>query len=1781
MHTHTSSTRIQTWIRALLLVLMALLPDILIAQTNGMAATSVLGQTSFTANSSNGGGTVSGTVFNSPRDMVIDATTGKLFIIDINNNRVLRYTSVQAQQSGGSAEAVFGQANLTSNGAATTAGGLNGPAGLAIDGSGNLYIADRSNSRVLRYANAATAASGTTATAVFGQPNMTSGTANQGGTTTASTLNIPVGLAIDGSGNLYVADAGNNRVLRYANAATATNGTAATVVFGQLNMTSGFANQGGAISSNTLSAPFGLAIDGSGNLYVADQANNRVLRYANAATAMNGATASAVFGQPGVTSGNANNGGPSASTLSGPYSVSLDTFGNLYVADANNHRVLRYANAATATTSNPGPVATVVLGQQDFSSNSINRGGAPSASSLHFPRGVVTDASQNLYVADANNNRVLRFLLATTATASPTTVNFGTNFVGGATTTQSVTIAYASVSGNENFTYTLGGNTAGYTLTPTTLSTSGGTSVFNHTITISLNPTVATTQNAVLWVNRVLSGTTLATIPLSGNIFPVTTLTVSPSSLNLGTVTQFETSSDQTLTLTFNNIRAGERVTYSLTNDGGGAYTILNTNTGFTTTASQTVFTTTVTIRLNSNFTIGTKTGVLRISTNSSTTPTDIALNGSIAGINVSFTSTSLDFGNVILGAGYATTATRTVTMTWSNARVPTDITMTTTGSMFSREANFQLTTATGTRTITATYNPIAFGTHTGTLTITGGNPPALAMSRAKGSEDEIMAPANNAFTQDISLTGRAVPPPPVAPTISISNITSVGFIVSWNAPANTDSYRIDIATDANFANLAVNNASVNTTNYTATTLIGNTTYWARVRSVNGQGTSGNSNVVSALTIPGTVSVLSSNNLTSSTATLNWSAPSGDVGSYQIDVSLNAAFSSFVSGFSNLTVNGTSQAISGLTPGTPYFWRVRGVNATGISANSTVQNFTTLLPPVITSFSPTTIGQGQTLTLTGANYLAPMSIVIGGTTITATVISAGQATAVIPSTIVGVQSVGATTAGGSTTSSATLMVVAPPVISAVTWSSTVAGSTVAFTLNGSNFLNGNVTLTEYISEGIDAGTPAVNQWITSQSATQIILTLPINRVRIAGQYVFAVSNIAGTGRFQVAYVPPPILTSITPSSIGVGATRAAQQPIILTLIGQNIVDVTAPGLVPLYLIPQLRISGVNGDNASSQNIRDLVLNPFDITTRTNTFQVLLPSSLFGTIGNYTITLTTAGGSTSQTVSVVQDRFTVSGTLQRTDIVGAVSNATGTASTDMTGITVELSGTGFITRTQATATDGTYRFTDVPAGAYNVAYRSERFAITPSSRPLVMARDTVLSNLNEVRLLGYAISGVVSIVRGDGAVSVTQAEINYINTSGNTSASANGRVMSNAQGSFIIGNIPSGTYRIIPSSANGVFAPITVTITDRDRVINPLFLRGASVRSSFISTNVAVAGSANISSATDEFRNIPANATGGTVVISRISNSSDLVLTTRPTVNVVMNRDRGYEPIVLEARATPLDEKQLDGITQVAQERILRLGDTVALNDVQNGRVVYRPRGTQSQTDTISFNISYIVGGTTSVNTVITMRFNVAERPPRITAQTSLPEVRAFAGERPGVQWFISDLQGNFDFAGIDSARVVSAVSSNEGLIPRDNLTFSQFSRGRWLLTMQTRSNTTGTAIITANFAVNFNGFTEATTQSVRLVVTPASSVIIPVNTVIESMSPNPASEQVQIRFAGKRTEDTRITLINALGQTVQTQTAIRGSEGMVLDVSGLSSGTYRMVIHGSKGIATLPMVVVR
>ena len=377
---------------AVVFAVTACLPQRLYAQfwANDQSASFVIGQTGFGLNASS----VTATGLNQPwGGVVIDPATGKVFVCDLSNNRILRYPSGAAMTNGAAAEAVLGQPNFTQNSNGLSATTLWQPAGMAMDAAGNLWVADERNNRVLRYANAATIASGSAASTVLGQANFTS--SNIGfPNVTASSMYEPFSVFCIGT-TLWVADTGPDRVLRFENAASLANGAAASAVFGQPDLTT-FSTSDSYASG--LGPPMQIYVDGADNLWVADFVENRVVMFPNATTAANNEAATLVLGQPDF---NGSAAGSTATTFNSPIGVYGDRDGTIYVSDYGNNRILIFANAASLSN---GAAATYVLGQTDF----VSTGTGDNANQLNGPTFLFVGTS--LLAADATNNRVLNWI---------------------------------------------------------------------------------------------------------------------------------------------------------------------------------------------------------------------------------------------------------------------------------------------------------------------------------------------------------------------------------------------------------------------------------------------------------------------------------------------------------------------------------------------------------------------------------------------------------------------------------------------------------------------------------------------------------------------------------------------------------------------------------------------------------------------------------------------------------------------------------------------------------------------------------------------------------------------------------------------------------------------------------------------------------------------------------------------------------------------------------------------------------------------------------------------------------------------------------------------------------------------------------------------------------------------------------------------------------------------------------------------------------------------------
>ena len=300
------------------------------------------------------------------------SSTQNLLIADTVNNRVLIFNG--PLRDGESAGTVLGQADFASAVPTTTATGLYSPVGAITDAQGNIWVSDWGGSRVLEYKQPI--ADGMAASLVIGQ---TSFTANA--QSTASTgLSTPHGIIFDKSGNLWIADSSNNRILEFA--APFSTGMSASLTLGQATFGTNMCTQ----SSSSLCYPTDLAFDASGNLWAVDCNNNRILEYMPPFTI--GQSAALVLGQAGF---NSNLLGSGTNGLNYPWGIAIDSVGNVWVSDGLNWRVLKFSPPFSN-----GQAADLILGFPDFTTT-VN---SNPQSSLSNPRGVAFDGNGWLYVAD-------------------------------------------------------------------------------------------------------------------------------------------------------------------------------------------------------------------------------------------------------------------------------------------------------------------------------------------------------------------------------------------------------------------------------------------------------------------------------------------------------------------------------------------------------------------------------------------------------------------------------------------------------------------------------------------------------------------------------------------------------------------------------------------------------------------------------------------------------------------------------------------------------------------------------------------------------------------------------------------------------------------------------------------------------------------------------------------------------------------------------------------------------------------------------------------------------------------------------------------------------------------------------------------------------------------------------------------------------------------------------------------------------------------------------------
>jgi sugar lactone lactonase YvrE len=313
-------------------------------------------------------GTGSTARFSHPASLAVDAA-GNVYVADTNNNTVREITSGGLVTTFAGTAGSAGSTDGTGSAARFTS--LNGS---AVDGSGNVYVADTYNSTIRKITAAGVV---TTLAGTAGSAGSTNATGS------AARFNSPFAVAVDAAGNVYVADTYNSTIRKITAAGVVTTlaGTAGT--FGAADGT------GGAAS---FYYPTGIAVDAAGNVYVADTYNSTIRKITAAGVVT---TFAGTAGSIGSTDGTG-----SAARFNFPFSLAVDSSGNLYLADTYNSTI-RKITAAGAVTTLAGTAGSI--GSTD---------GTGSAARFYSPAGVAVDSAGNVYISDSSNNTIRKITAA-------------------------------------------------------------------------------------------------------------------------------------------------------------------------------------------------------------------------------------------------------------------------------------------------------------------------------------------------------------------------------------------------------------------------------------------------------------------------------------------------------------------------------------------------------------------------------------------------------------------------------------------------------------------------------------------------------------------------------------------------------------------------------------------------------------------------------------------------------------------------------------------------------------------------------------------------------------------------------------------------------------------------------------------------------------------------------------------------------------------------------------------------------------------------------------------------------------------------------------------------------------------------------------------------------------------------------------------------------------------------------------------------------------------------
>lgn len=475
-----------------------------------------------TAGYSGDGGAATSATFTSTSDIVLD-NAGNMYIADAGNNRIRKVNSSGII----STIAGNGVAGFSGDGGPATAASFNNPNTIALDAAGNIFVNDGSNRRIRKITTAGIIST------VAGNGSI--GFSGDGGAATAASIYNPTGVAVDATGNLYIADLNNNRI-RKVN----TSGIISTIAG---NGGFGYSGDGGSAISATLADPTRPTVDAAGNVFFADVSNNRIRKITPAGII------STVAGN-GTAGFSGDGAAATTASLAYPRSVTVDNLGNLYITDFNNNRIRKVNTTGIITT-------IAGTGSVGYSGD----GGAATAATLNYPTQLAVDASGAIYIADLNNNCIRKIsngvivanIIGASSICAGNTTLYTDSTSGGIWSSSNSSIATVDASGNVT------GLSVGSAIISYVVTNSCGTATAIKSITVNAMPTVtASAGSSAICIGQ-------ATTLTSGGASTYSWSPVVGLSATTGSSTTFNGSSTATYTVTGTNTVTGCSSTATVT----------------------------------------------------------------------------------------------------------------------------------------------------------------------------------------------------------------------------------------------------------------------------------------------------------------------------------------------------------------------------------------------------------------------------------------------------------------------------------------------------------------------------------------------------------------------------------------------------------------------------------------------------------------------------------------------------------------------------------------------------------------------------------------------------------------------------------------------------------------------------------------------------------------------------------------------------------------------------------------------------------------------------------------------------------------------------------------------------------------------------------------------------------------------------------------------------------------------------------------------------------------